>query len=101
MEARRVVVVDVGLAEAFRCRTIFRFIAAWFKRGDAINRTGLFVGCEPANADSITTSSLSARGCSGRRFSAESECAQRKRARRKRLWRQRGESRYWESCGYS
>jgi hypothetical protein len=101
MEARRVVVVDVGLAEAFRCSTAFRFIAAEFKRGDTVNHAGRFVGGEPTNADSITTSSLSARGCSGRRFPVESECAQRKRAWSKRLWHQRGEPRYWQSHGSS
>jgi hypothetical protein len=97
LAARRVVVVDVGLAKAFRCSTVFRFIAACFKRWDTVDRTGLFVGCEPTGAESITTgnyttSSRTAGDFAGRGFLVESSNrAQRKRTGHKRAWHHSGE----------
>ena len=86
LAARGVVVVDVGLAEAFRCSTAFRFVAAGLKRWDTVNRTGLFAGSEPTCGDSITTNSHTTSthtsgDFAGRGFLVESGYrAQRKRA---------------------
>jgi len=72
VEARRVVGTDVGLAETLRGSTVFRFIAARFKRWDTVTRTGLCVGSEPICADCIPTSSHTIGESSGRGFLVES-----------------------------
>jgi len=72
LAARRVVGTDVGLAEAFGCCTVFRFIAARFKRWNTVTYARFFFGCKPTCADSITTSSHTIGGSSGRGFLVES-----------------------------
>jgi hypothetical protein len=72
MEARRVVGTDVGLAETLRGSTVFRFIAARFKRWNTVTRNGRCVGSEPTCVDSITTSSHTISESSGRGFLVES-----------------------------
>jgi hypothetical protein len=102
MAARRVVVVDVGLAEAFRHSADFGFVAAGLKHWDTVNCTGLFASSEPTGGDCITTNSHTTSthttsthttsthtSCdfAGRGFLVESSNrAQRKRAGHKRAW---------------
>jgi hypothetical protein len=102
MEARRVVVVDVGLAEALRGSTVSRFLSASFERWNRIHYPRFFIGCEPTRADSVTTSSHTTNEFSVRGFLIESSNpAQRQHGGRKRLGRQRGQPRYRESCARS
>ena len=96
MAARRVVGIDVGLAEAFCHSTAFRFIAAGVKHWDTVNRTGAFVDREPTGADWVATSGHTINGhtindSGGNGFLGE--------PRGRPQWNSAGDKRGGEHCG--